>query len=335
MPLRNAKSPEKKVQLFETLLGAGSWTFDLRTQEVTWSAGLYHLVGLDPHAVVADFNLYQSLVHPDDHLANAELLSLASANRLSVRRFRIIRPDGHLIWLESTFEAQYDRDGKLGILHGVVQDVTAIQQATLEQRHTASLNSSMRKLLGGDFWRADPSGKLLDLTNWMRFTGLNEVELRNYDALEPIHPDDRQIFLETWAAAIAAKHRVDLRVRVRRHDGIYVLFQNSAVPVLDGDGEIVEWHGVSQPLAQRTPDCERARTITSRHIRAARALLDWTAPDLAELSGVSFSTIRRMEVDTDSVKPERIKEVRDTFEKHGVSFIRALHDTVSVSWRAA
>lgn len=331
MPLRNAKSPEKRVQLLETLLGAGTWTFDFRTKEIIWSAGLYQLVGLDPKSVSADFDLYQSLVHPDDRLANAELMALASRDRLSSRRFRIIRPDGHLIWVQSTFEPQYDREGRLGILHGVVQDVAAIQKAVLEQEHSQQINISLRKLIGGDFWRTDPEGKLLDLSNWMKFTGLTEGQLRDYDALSPIHPEDRALFLERWASGIAGKHRIDLRVRVRRSDGEYVTFDNTAIPVLDQYGDILEWHGVSHSATKESRSCEKAAIIASRHIRAARALLDWTAPDLAQFSGVPFSTIRRMEVDVESVKADRIRVVRETFEKHGVVFLSLPDDTVSVS----
>lgn len=35
--------------------------------------------------------------------------------------------------------------------------------------------------------------------------------------------------------------------------------------------------------------------LTAAQIRAARALLDWTQPDLAHKAGLSLPTIRRME----------------------------------------
>jgi transcriptional regulator with XRE-family HTH domain len=37
------------------------------------------------------------------------------------------------------------------------------------------------------------------------------------------------------------------------------------------------------------------QAIENRHLRAARALLDWSMTDLASASGVSLSTIRRLE----------------------------------------
>jgi PAS domain S-box-containing protein len=331
MPIRNAKTPEKRSQLLETLLGAGTWTYDLVSRELIWSEGLYRLAGLDHKAVVANFELYESLLHPDDRLAHEEIEELAHANQLSVRRFRMIRPDGHLIWVESRFDRQYDRNGRLAILHGVVQDVTDDQKAQAAHGRTAAANASLRKILGGEFWRADADGKLLDFTNWMRYTGQTAEQLRDYDALAAVHPDDRQRFLNTWQAAIEGKRRLDLSVRVRRYDGVYQRFDNSAVPLLDSDGNIVEWHGVSKVVEDVVRDLNQQNAINEVHIRAARAMLEWTAAELAERTGVSFSTIRRMEVDAQSVKAENVQRVRETFEGNGIIFLSGPADAVFVS----
>jgi len=334
MPLRNAKTPEKRAQLIEVFLGAGTWTYDLITRELTWSDGLYRLVGLDPKAVAASFDLYESLVHPDDRLAHEEIVELAHANQLSSRRFRVIRPDGHLIWLESRFDRQYDRSGRLAILHGVVQDVTNDHKAQIAHNRAAAANASLRKLVGGEFWRADSQGKLLDYTNWMRFTGQTAEQLRDYDRLAAVHPDDRQHFRTTWQGAIEGKYKLDLSVRVRRHDGVFQRFENTAVPLLDNDGEIVEWHGVSKLVEDIPAKPNLQNAVCEVHIRAARAMLGWTAQELAERSGISFSTIRRMEADAHSVKAENVERARETLENHGITFLSEPKDVVTVTFAA-
>jgi len=316
----------------EVLLGAGTWTYDLVSRELTWSEGLYRLVGLDPKAVAASFKLYESLLHPDDRLAHEEIVELARANQLSARRFRIIRPDGHLIWLESKFDRQYDRNGRLAILHGVVQDVTDDEKAQIAHSRDTAVSASLRKIVGGEFWRADANGKLLDFTNWTRFTGQTAEQLRDYDALAAIHPDDRLRFRDTWQTAIEGKRRLDVSVRVRRYDGVYQRFENAAIPVLDGDGSVVEWHGVSKVVEDISREPKPQNSISEVHIRAARAMLDWTALQLAERAGVSFSTIRRMEVDVGSVKAENVQRVRETFESHGIAFLSGPANGATVSF---
>ncbi|WP_434617451.1 helix-turn-helix transcriptional regulator [Azospirillum sp. B2RO_4] len=62
--------------------------------------------------------------------------------------------------------------------------------------------------------------------------------------------------------------------------------------------------------------------ITAAQLKAARALLDWSQPQLAEASGLSLPTIQRME----KLGPSRsvaanVDAVRKAFEAHGVKFI--------------
>ncbi|QND17269.1 PAS domain-containing protein (plasmid) [Rhizobium leguminosarum bv. trifolii] len=331
MPLRNAKTAEKKLQLLEVLLGTGVWTYDLQTRDVVWSAGLFRLLGFDPNSIVASLDLYDSLVHPDDRLTHEEVVEMAKAGELAVRRFRVIRPDGHLIWLESRTERQYDRQGRLAMLHGVIQDVTDQEKVRSEQARLASINNSMRKITGADFWRADTEGKLLDFTNWMRFTGQTPEQLKDYGSLSAVHPDDRDLFTKTWQSGIALKQRIELSVRVRRHDGAYQRFKNSVVPVIDADGAILEWHGMSW-VAEDAPSTPRtAVALQSAHVRAARALLDISAQQLAEMSQVSFSTIRRMEADASAVRQDSIDQVQAALGRRGVQFLQGQNGHISVA----
>jgi transcriptional regulator with XRE-family HTH domain len=63
--------------------------------------------------------------------------------------------------------------------------------------------------------------------------------------------------------------------------------------------------------------------IASAQIRAARALLRWSAQDLADAAGVSMATIQRMEA-IDGVPMGRVQTlvaVTGALEKGGVEFI--------------
>ena len=67
----------------------------------------------------------------------------------------------------------------------------------------------------------------------------------------------------------------------------------------------------------------RPVAITSAQIRAARALLRWSAVDLAQSSSVGVNTIRRAEVaesGTSLTAPNELA-IRRTLEEAGVEFI--------------
>jgi len=63
--------------------------------------------------------------------------------------------------------------------------------------------------------------------------------------------------------------------------------------------------------------------ITGAQIRAARALLRWTAEDLAKSASLGVMTIRRAEADDGqpSITNANLKLIRMTFEAAGIEFI--------------
>ena len=63
--------------------------------------------------------------------------------------------------------------------------------------------------------------------------------------------------------------------------------------------------------------------LTAAQIRAARALLRWSAQKLADDSGVSWTTIQRMESaeDVPSATVRSLKAIQDTLDNAGVVFI--------------
>jgi transcriptional regulator with XRE-family HTH domain len=67
------------------------------------------------------------------------------------------------------------------------------------------------------------------------------------------------------------------------------------------------------------------RPLTSAQIRAARALIRWSALELAERSGVGVTTIRRAELTASETKLTRVNDqaIRRTLEEAGIEFIDA------------
>jgi len=73
-------------------------------------------------------------------------------------------------------------------------------------------------------------------------------------------------------------------------------------------------------------DCKsKMAELTAAQIRAARALLDWTQPKLAEKTKLSVPTIRRMESSRgpSASTAANVEAVRRTLEEAGVVFLDA------------
>lgn len=63
--------------------------------------------------------------------------------------------------------------------------------------------------------------------------------------------------------------------------------------------------------------------ITAEQLRSARALIKMEQKELADLSGISAPTIRRLEAGSGilSTSAERMHKLQTLFEKNGVEFI--------------
>jgi DNA-binding Xre family transcriptional regulator len=89
----------------------------------------------------------------------------------------------------------------------------------------------------------------------------------------------------------------------------------------------LERSGLAQTAADPLPSrpaslaFDLASPLTSAQIRAGRALLNWSVRELSEASGVSATTIKRIETNgSDSVRRTNVEAIRRTLEAHGIDF---------------
>jgi PAS domain S-box-containing protein len=111
----------------ETLANLGSWELDLRTGEVSWSAQLFRILGVDPEQTPPDLDLFSELTQ----LGNRESILHESRSAPDVPfqaevRWRL--PDGTTKILHSRALPAYSETGEPLRLIGTTEDIT-------ERRH--------------------------------------------------------------------------------------------------------------------------------------------------------------------------------------------------------
>jgi len=75
--------------------------------------------------------------------------------------------------------------------------------------------------------------------------------------------------------------------------------------------------------------------ITSDQIRAARALLRWSGKDLAEKTGLGFSTLMRLEVleGVPGAQAKTLEAIQKAFEGAGIEFLGTPEEGAGVRWK--
>jgi PAS domain S-box-containing protein len=119
----------------------GHWRRDLRTEEVTWSRGVYAIFGLAPGAFSNTYADALGRIDPRDQAIVAGALErIAATGQPETYTFRIRRSDGErIIWNQGYREA--DADGTPIAVFGVVRDVTEEQTRldALEEERSKAL----------------------------------------------------------------------------------------------------------------------------------------------------------------------------------------------------
>ncbi len=187
-------------------------------------------------------------------MSSASRRAFASASRRAKSwedTFPLRGRDGGFRWFLSRAQPHRDARGHILRWFGTNTDVT--EQMATEDRLRAS-EQRFRTLVDASadiIWNMPPSGDFeWPQPRWSNFTGQSFEALRGSGWIEVIHSEDRAAAIEAWERALASRSRLDLEVRMRRHDGAWRVMQGLAVPILDGHGEIREWIGIHTDVTE-------------------------------------------------------------------------------------
>jgi diguanylate cyclase (GGDEF)-like protein/PAS domain S-box-containing protein len=136
----------------EVLTRVGSFEWEIDTNEVHWSDGLYRIFGLEPGAFPGTFEAYLERVHPEEREARRlEVERVLETGNQANGEHRIVRPDGEVRWVESRIGTLSDERGRTTKLVGACQDITERKLAhqELEEDIQAAHLRSLRDPLTG------------------------------------------------------------------------------------------------------------------------------------------------------------------------------------------
>jgi len=122
---------EHQLQLALEAAELGQWHWNPVTGELVWSDRTRELLGVAPDTP-ASFELFQSLVHPDDRATVGKAIETALQNRSAYSvEYRVVLADGSTRWLHSLGRARYYATRSTpASMSGVVRDVTANHRAS-------------------------------------------------------------------------------------------------------------------------------------------------------------------------------------------------------------
>jgi len=121
----------------------GSWEWDVKCNEVTWSDEMYRIYGLEPQSVKMTYEGFLALVHPEDQtrVRTAVENSFQTHQPFSLDH-RVLRPTGRIRHLHAHGIVLLDEMGQTARMFGSGQDVTEQKQVEEQLRN---LNSELEQ----------------------------------------------------------------------------------------------------------------------------------------------------------------------------------------------
>lgn len=143
---------EKTYNYVMNASSSGMWDWNIVTGEVRHNLKWCEILGFDDQMLTHDMSILTNVVHPADQASMMEKVSDALASGQSyVSEHRMLRPDGHEIWVFDRGQVvEYD-DGKPTRMVGSVADITQRKKFELEiektSRALASVNANLENLV--------------------------------------------------------------------------------------------------------------------------------------------------------------------------------------------
>ncbi|WP_052374123.1 PAS domain S-box protein [Methanobacterium sp. SMA-27] len=136
------KMSERSLAEAQHIAHIGSWEWNLKTGDINWSNELYSIYRVDPNTFTPTLSSFADYMHPNDEkYVNQHVDLLLSEGKSQNFDFRIVLDDGSIRVLNTLAEvAEFDKNGKPGIIVGINQDITERKEIELK------LNENIKKL---------------------------------------------------------------------------------------------------------------------------------------------------------------------------------------------
>jgi PAS domain S-box-containing protein len=250
----------------------GNWEWDFATGSLTWSDGLYRLLGLTAGEVSPHLAAFLDMVHPEDRETVASRTEAARKRGRDLdMEFRTLARDGTSRWVASKGEVFLDRSGKPEWAAGTLFDITRIRQALSDLSAREERYRALVTLNAIGEWRATPDGEQLECRFWSEFTGQTTEGSQNHGWLSAVHPDDVSWVKGIYFEALQIGSSMTSSFRVRHRSGEYRWCLSKMLPLKDSDGRVREWIGAIEDIDQRRKAEERALLDAERRKLALEA----------------------------------------------------------------
>lgn len=264
---RQLEENKKRLQLALIAAGLGVWEWNLQNNVVYWSPECFEIFESEHRE--GSLDAFKEMVHPADLERVLKEMFEAAENQTALQNeFRIVKPNGEIIWVANYGITEYDSSGKPLKLIGTVKDITFRKKAENDLRESENrlrLATDVAKMFA---WESDfETGKVKWADNAAKIIGCEPEDLPENvkDSMFFVKPEDRDDLLEFYEKIFDGGEQS----YVKEFHGLNGRFwEADGVVVYDSEGKPSKVFGVTQDITQSKQVEEALRESEERLRRA-------------------------------------------------------------------
>ncbi|WP_332823828.1 PAS domain-containing hybrid sensor histidine kinase/response regulator [Ramlibacter sp.] len=232
-------------------------------------------------------------------------------------------------WVEATARPIKGPDGAVVEVMLIHEDVTERLLETRQLRASEAQFRTIADAMPQMVWSTLPDG-YHDYYNhqWYEFTGAPPGTTDGEGWNGMFHPDDQPRAWEVWRHSLKTGEKYEIEYRLRHRSGEYRWVLGRALPVRNGQGEIVRWMGTCTDIHEQ----KRARDELLATNRRKDDFLAMLAHELRNpLAPISTAAQLLKAVSSDRARVERSAEIIERQVRHMTELVDDLLDVSRVT----
>ncbi len=280
-----------KENLFygQQLAHIGSWTHDIRNDEIFMSDEIYQIFGCSSQDFDGSLSSLYSFVHPDDlHMVRLAIESALEGGEYEMD-YRIITKSGTTRYVHEKTKTLYDESRTPVKVIGILQDIT---EQKISENNLKSLEEDLnlaQRVAGVGSWKYDViSDEIFWSDEVYRIYGVAPESFeRSFNSLlKLIHPEDREKMQSAVSECLGGRG-YQLEYRIPQDEGLVKYVVTKGEPLFDKDGHVTGILGVLQDITEKKLLEDKLKK-SYRNLAEAQQLTNTGSWEMDVVKGINY-----------------------------------------------